>query len=179
MVASASACASSVPPGRCASRVAELGVAAKPRLHLERRANGARRSSRCLSPRPQLRDSTKAILLANTAAAGSGSHGKPALTASLTANGWVLPTVQAGARPRLEAQQGGIRECSNTKPSDREARGPCRSADCFGASPVASALGLESRRGPALHSQHFTIASLATRQNRTMGYPLDSGDPKM
>ena len=145
------------------SRCAELAAAAQPKLHWVRRANGARRSSRCLSPRPQLRDFTKAILFANTAAAGSGPHGKAALTPSVTANGCALPTVKAGARPQLPAQQGGIGECSNTKPSDGEARGPCRSADCFGASPVASALGMESRRDPALHSQHFTIASLATR----------------
>ena len=92
-----------------------------------------------------------------------GPHGKAALTASVTANGCALPTVKAEARPQLPAQQGGIGECSNTKPSDEEARGSCASAACFGASPVASALGMESRRDPALHSQHFTIASLATR----------------
>ena len=36
-----------------------------PKLHGERRGNGSRRSSRCLSPRPQLRDFTKAIILPN------------------------------------------------------------------------------------------------------------------
>ncbi len=150
------------PARRYASRAAEL-AAAQPRLHWERRANGARRSSRCLSPRPQLRDFTKAILLTNTAAAGSGPHGKAALTASLTANGCALHTVKAGACSQLPAKQGGIGECSNTKPSDGEARGSCRSAACFGANPVASASGSEHRRDPAPDGHHSTTASPATR----------------
>ena len=91
-------------------------------------------------------------------------NGRPAAfytdRASLFVN---TPKNSAGEGPQLPAQQGGIGECSNTKPSDEEARGSCASAACCGASPAASALGMESRRGPALHSQHFTIASLATR----------------
>ena len=138
-------------------------AAAQPRLHWEHRANGARRSSRCLSPRPQLRDSTKPILLTNTAAAGSGPHGKAAFTASLTANGCALPTVKAGACSQLAAQQGGIGECSNTKPSGGETRGSSRSAACCGASPVASASGSENRSDAAPDSHHSTTASAATR----------------
>ena len=41
------------------------GSLRRPKLHGERRVNGSRRSSRCLSPRPQLRDFTKAIILPN------------------------------------------------------------------------------------------------------------------
>ena len=127
------------PPGRCASRVAELGVAAKPRLHLERRANGARRSSRCRSPRPQLRDFTKAIPATNA---------RPA---------------EAEAGPRPPARQGGAAESTTTKPSDGNARGSCRSAACFGASPVASASGSQDRRDPAPDSHHSTTAPPAGR----------------
>ncbi len=141
-------------------RLAALHKAGK-RLITQKQA--ARRTPRCLSPRPRLRDSTPAILLTKTPAAGSGPHGKAALTASLTANGWALPTVKAGARPQLEARQGGIRECSHTRPSDREARGSSRSAACFGASPVASAWGSEHRRDPAPESHHSTTASQAAR----------------
>ena len=114
------------PPGRCASRVAELGVAANPRLHWERRANGARRSSRCRSPRPQLRDFTKAIPATNV---------RPA---------------EAEAGPRPPARQGGAAESTNTKPSDGNARGSCRSAACFGARPRRFGLGLAgpARPGP-------------------------------
>ena len=127
------------PPGRCASRVAELGVAANPRLHWERRANGARRSSRCRSPRPQLRDFTKAIPATNA---------RPA---------------EAEAGPRPPARQGGAAESTNTKPSDGNARGSCRSAACFGASPVASASGSQDRRDPAPDSHHSTTAPPAGR----------------
>ena len=127
------------PPGRCASRVAELGVAANPRLHWERRANGARRSSRCRSPRPQLRDFTKAIPATNA---------RPA---------------EAEAGPRPPARQGGAAESTNTKPSDGNARGSCRSAACLGASPVASASGSQDRRDPAPDSHHSTTAPPAGR----------------
>ncbi len=72
-------------------------------------------------------------------------------------------TRSAEAGPRPLAWQGGAAESTNTKPSDGNARASCRSAACFGASPVASALGLESRRDPALDSHHSTTASAATR----------------
>ena len=78
-------------------------------------------------------------------------------------NRCALPTVKAGACSQLPAQQGGIGERSNTKPSDAEARGSCRSAACFGASPVASALGSEHRRDPPPESHHSATASPATR----------------
>ena len=97
---------------RSARRYAGLGVAA--RRYGERRANGARRSSRWRSPRPPLQSFTKAISV------------------------------------------------TNRKPSDREARGSSASADCLGASSIASALGIKSRRDPALNANHSTIASPAT-----------------
>ena len=54
-------------------------------------------------------------------------------------------------------------ESPKTKPPAGDARGSCHSADCFGASPVASALGMEHRRDPALHNHYPTTASRATR----------------
>ena len=99
---------------RPSRRYAGLGVAAKPTPYGERRANGARRSSRWPSPRPPLQSFTKAISV------------------------------------------------TKTKPSDREARGSSASADCLGASSIASALGIKSRRDPALNANHSTIASAAT-----------------
>ena len=62
-----------------------------------------------------------------------------------------------------DVRLGAIRECAKTEPSDGDARGSCRSADRFGASPVASALGSQDRRDPAPDSHHFTIAAPTTR----------------
>ena len=124
------------PSGRWAGLY--LGLAAQPRFHGERRAKGARRSCRCRSPRPQLRDFTKAIPARNARSA------------------------EAQAGRRSPARQGGAAESTNTKPSDGNARGSCRSAACFGASPVAAASDLESRRDPALDSHHSTTAPPAT-----------------
>ena len=110
-----------------------------PPLWQAARASGARRSSRCRSPRPQLRDFTKAIPATNA---------RPA---------------EAEAGPRPPARQGGAAESTNTKPSDGNARGSCRSAACFGASPVASASGSQDRRDPAPDSHHSTTAPPAGR----------------
>ena len=120
----------------------------------------------------------------NAPAAVSRPNGKTALDRSVRRNGCARDAIagtcwQLTARPagmgegantepsdeelRLPAQPARMGELTKTKPSDGDARGWCRSAACFGASPLASALGLESRRDPALHSQHFTIAPLATR----------------
>ena len=154
---------------RPAGRSAGLAVTAQPKLHLERRANGARRSSRCLSRRPQLRDFAKAIVLTNPlgfpnpAAAGSGPTRKAVLTRSVGGDGCALSAMGTGICPQLPAGQGGLAECPQTKPSDGDARGSCHAADCFGASTVASALGSEDRREPALHSHYPTTASPAAR----------------
>jgi len=54
-------------------------------------------------------------------------------------------------RPRLRSFTKAI-SAVKTKPSDREARGSSASADCLGASSIASALGIKSRRDPALNA---------------------------
>src|SRR5258708_26435689 len=93
----------------------------------ERRANCARRSSRWKLPRPPLRDSTKEMQAAEIA---SG-----------------LPAQNGGSRVR------GLRPLrprdSKEKPSPRSA-GRGLTADFFGASPVASALGIHARRDPSV-----------------------------
>ena len=94
---------------------------------------------------------------------GAGRRGRPSASGASGARG----ARQAPRRPQrgcmVTLRLGAIRECAKTEPSDGDARGSCRSAACFGASPVASALGSENRRDPVLHSHHFTIAPLATR----------------
>ena len=157
------------PAGPSTSRCAELAAAARPKLHGERRANGARRSSRCLSPRPQLRDFTKAIVLPNPQAlpnppaAGSGPKGKAVCKRSVRRDGRALSAMGTGICSQLPAGQSGLGGRPKIKPPAGDARGSCHSADCFGASPVASALGMEHRRDPALHNHYPTTASRATR----------------
>ena len=157
------------PAGPSTSRCAELAAAARPKLHGERRANGARRSSRCLSPRPQLRDFTKAIVLPNPQAlpnppaAGSGPKGKAVCKRSVRRDGRALSAMGTGICSQLPAGQSGLGGRPKTKPPAGDARGSCHSADCCGASPVASALGMEHRRDPALHNHYPTTASRAPR----------------
>ena len=100
-------------------------------------------------------------------------------------NRCAFPTVKAGACSQLPAQQGGIGEHSNTKPSDAEARGSCRSAACFGASPVASALGSEHRRDPPprepplchrLSSHPAKTGHFYSAENRTFLLGVDTCD---
>ena len=127
--------------------------------HVEtRRANGARRTSRCLRPRPRLRDFTKAIPSTNTQPAEGWANGKAAPTPSVTPTRRELRAREAEADRQRLAQQAGIAGLRNTKSSDGNAKGPCRSAACFGVSPVASARGFKSRRDPALSSDHSTTA---------------------
>ena len=64
-------------------------------------------------------------------------------------------------RPQLRSFTKAI-SVKNRKPSDREARGSSALADCLGASSIASALGIKSRRDPALNAHHSTIASPAS-----------------
>ena len=70
---------------------------------------------------------------------------------------------RTGIYSQLPAGQSGLGGRPKTKPPAGDARGSCHSADCFGASPVASALGMEHRRDPALHNHYPTTASRATR----------------
>ena len=94
---------------------------------------------------------------------GAGRTGKAVLTRSVRGDGRALSAMGTGICSQLPAGQSGLGGCPKTKPPDGDARGSCHSADCFGASPVASALGMEHRRDPALHSHYPTTASRATR----------------
>ena len=102
-------------------------------------------------------------LLARFAGHDSSAENRRLLKTYLEQNGRPLACYTGRTGPELRAQQTGIAELTNTKPSDREARGSCRSAACFGADPVASARGSEDRRDPAPDSHHPTTASPATR----------------
>ena len=95
-----------------------------------RPANGARRSSRWRSPRPQLRDFTKAIRLTNTAAAVSWPNGKA--------------VIQAERRSEPERSgRGRLLHWRRRKPSQRASRGV----------PTRKAWGPAPRREPRLHTR--------------------------
>ena len=82
---------------------------------------------------------------------------------SVRRDGRALSAMGTGIYSQLPAGQSGLGGRPKTKPPAGDARGSCHSADCFGASPVASALGMEHRRDPALHNHYPTTASRATR----------------